>query len=113
MSFILNYNDIFERIENNFYFLIVFSRQYLNMWILGKPFLKKYHLIFEPDKKIILSYNEFSKNEKYNIILYIIIFFILFLILFLLVLIIKKYFLINKKVKAIELENSQNYMSID
>ena len=113
MSFILNYNDIFERIENNFYFLIVFSRQNLNMWILGKPFLKKYHLIFEPDKKIILSYNGFPKNENYNTLLYIIIFFILFLILFLLVLIIKKYFLINKKVKAIELEDSKNYMSID
>ena len=70
MSFILNYNDIFERIENNFYFLIVFSRQNLNMWILGKPFLKKYLLIFEPDKKIILSYNGFSKNDNYNNLLY-------------------------------------------
>ena len=113
MSFILNYNDLFEKIENNFYFLIVFSRQNLNMWILGKPFFKKYHLIFEPDKKIILSYNGFSKKRNFNNLVYIIIFFILFLIVFLLVLIIKKYMLIKNKVKAIELEDSKNYMSIN
>ena len=64
ITFILNYEALFERIGNNFYLLIVFSTQNLNNWVLGKPFFKKYQLIFEPDKKNTKS----LKNETVCIV---------------------------------------------
>ena len=40
-------------------------------WILGKPFMKKYQLVFELDKKIIGLYkeNNDSNNKGFNIYL--------------------------------------------
>ena len=111
ITFILNYEDLFEKIGNNFYLLIVFSRQNLNNWVLGKPFFKKYQLIFEPDKKNILSYFGFPKKEN-HLNSYIIFFIIFLLILFISLIIFKIFFFSSKKLKAIELEDTNNYMNI-
>ena len=65
-TFILNYNDLFIEINNKLYFLVYFNnldKSNFKYWILGKPFLKKFHFIFENEKKLIGFY-QFNKNYK-------------------------------------------------
>ena len=86
-NFTLTGNDLF--IENNgfYYFLIIFETTHSYSWIFGKPFLKKYQFVFDPDNKKIEFYNPnviIKKNSNYIKIL--IVFFlitIIFLIFFL------------------------------
>lgn len=62
------------------YFLILNSASNNNIWILGKPFFKKYHLVFNSDSKQIGFYQNVNfdnkndgSNEKNNTILYVLV----------------------------------------
>ena len=48
-TFNLDYNDLFIEINNKIYFLIVGKDMELNIWNLGKIFMKKYPFIFNED----------------------------------------------------------------
>ena len=65
-DFILNYNDLFKKKNNRFYFLIIHSSFSGGYWKLGKPFLKKYRITLNLDAKSINFYNVFSKNNNNN-----------------------------------------------
>ena len=80
--FELNYNDLFKKHGNVYYFLITFDTKIPYKVCLGVPFLKKYQFIFDQDKKIIGYYKDSKKTTKLHIS-YILIF-ILFIILILL-----------------------------
>ena len=56
-TFELNYNDLFKKINDEYIFLIWYKKGDENNWKLGKPFLKKYLLLFNYDEKIIGFYN--------------------------------------------------------
>ena len=56
-TFELDYNDLFIEYDNIYYFLIIFNRFNYNSWKLGRPFFKKYQLIFNQDLKYIGFYN--------------------------------------------------------
>lgn len=58
-TFILNYNDLFIKKEDFYYLLIVFGDYQNDIWILGKPFLKKYNIIFDIEKKVRRKNNIF------------------------------------------------------
>ena len=76
--FELNYHDLFEEIDNIYYFLIIYFPFSNNNFELGKPFLKKYQMSYNIDMSTIHFYKnnniiknnnkEFLKAEKKNII---------------------------------------------
>ena len=76
--FELNYHDLFEEIDNIYYFLIIYFPFSNNNFELGKPFLKKYQMSYNIDMSTIHFYKnnniiknnnkEFLKAEMKNII---------------------------------------------
>ena len=104
---VLNYKDLFIEKDNKIYFLIIFQKDN-KIWELGAPLFKKYPLIFDMDKKIII----FEKNKNTNYIIYFMIFLIILILMLVLFIfrIIKKR---NNRVKAIELDSevNENYLN--
>ena len=69
LTFEFNSKDLFYKSGNQIYFLIYFNDKKNVDWILGEPFLKKYLIGFDQDKKIILFLNDnFEKNNNENFI---------------------------------------------
>ena len=69
LEFTLTYEDLFIKENNEYIFGIVFDENKDNKyatWILGKPFMKKYPLIYDLDKKIIGTYIGNKEEEKKN-----------------------------------------------
>ena len=65
-TFILTYKDLFIEEKNDYIFSIVFDTNTNNKdgyWILGKPFMKKYSLVYDLDRKIIGLYKENNGGE--------------------------------------------------
>ena len=60
LTFEFNYKDLFKKIGNEFYFLIVFEK-YNTIWRLGNPFFMKYTFVYNGDAKTIGFYEK--KNE--------------------------------------------------
>ena len=83
VEFTLTYEDLFIKQDNEYIFGIVFDENKDNedaTWILGKPFMKKYSLVYDLEKKIIGTYKgnkeeekEEEKNDKYLSLLVLII----------------------------------------
>ena len=82
LEFTLTYKDLFIKENNEYIFGIVFDEtgNKDTPWILGKPFIKKFSLIYDLDKKTIGTYkgknlkNEEPKNPHKVLIILIIIF---------------------------------------
>ena len=102
-SFEFNYKDLFIQKDNQIYFLIVFRNEYsgIEYWILGKPFFKKYQLVFESDRKLIGIYIGKEKNQLN--VSWIIVFVLFIILIILIIYIINKYKNLPKKIKANEL----------
>ena len=68
--FELNYHDLFEEIDNIYFFLIIYFPFLDNNFELGKPFLKKYQMSYNIDMSTIHFYknNHKEKNKTKNII---------------------------------------------
>ena len=64
-SFVFNFNDLFLKIGNQFYFMVIFDKYSRNFWEIGFPFFKKYDIVFDEDNKIISYYNP-NKNIENN-----------------------------------------------
>ena len=66
-SFIFEFDDLFLKIGNKYYFLVIFEKYPGDYWIIGYPFFKKYELVFDGDSKTISYYNMDLINEiKYK-----------------------------------------------
>ena len=67
-TFELNYEDLFEEINNNIYFLIAknIGNFDIDIWKMGKTFLNKYQFSFNQDSKMI-SFYPHTNNYNYNI----------------------------------------------
>ncbi len=114
-NFTLNATDLFTIIPDNnrILFNVEFLENY-NNWVFGKPFFKKYQLIFDDERKIIKYYIE-KENENENIntqkdnktFIYIIIIIFLIIIFFILGFLSSKYIFnkCNKKNQALELND--------
>ena len=67
-TFELNYNDLFKKIsEEEYVFLISYSKEFKKTWKLGTPFLKKYLFFYNYDEKFLGFYNP-NINEEGNLI---------------------------------------------
>ena len=68
MTFEFDYNDLFELHDDKYYFLVL-MRKNSDIWFLGKPFFKKYQLIFNQDNKVIGFY-DYKKIISSNNVFY-------------------------------------------
>ena len=119
--FELNYEDLFKKYKNKYYFLIVEQNIYSNFnWKFGTPFLKKYELTFDQDRKTISYYlksndNNYvkSNNDKFNF-LWVIIFILAVVVVMLIYVLKKKIFLKlkGKKNKDIDFEGKTKYSKL-
>ena len=127
-KFNLSYKDLFiEDKPNKKYIFLIFNQKYFAGWILGTLFLRKYQFVFNEDYKTIGyykssyyfndNYNEINdkKMNKIKISKYIIIIILLFIFSFILILfgmiIQRKYFNKNRRIRANELEDNFTYES--
>ena len=118
LNFTLTYKDLFRKIGNYYYFLILFNED-IKEWNFGHIFLKKYVMVFDIDKKTIGYYYQGSKkneqnNKKYinytSVVMCIVFGFI---IVWLLLYIFYIRPIRNRRMRANELELSFNYSSSD
>jgi len=110
--FELTYEDLFIKSDDKIYFLCINEIKNYQRWVFGKPFFKKYNIIFDHNSKTIALYGNNTKG-KTNWILFewivVILLFIIFLIL--LYTLIRRYRLnhyksFEKKIKSDELNNT-------
>ena len=107
-TFILNYNDLFKEVNGKYYFLMYFKKEGTFTFQLGKPFLKKYLMIFNQDKRTIGFYKSIENNNN-SFFIWILIFFD-----FLIILLLGGYILIFKpgkfrKKRINEIEEEYEY----
>ena len=79
-TFNLTYEDLFIEKNGKYYLLMSFNKNHrLNEWTLGRIFMKKYEMIFDPENKLIGFYNDY-KGKSFNISFTILIIFIIIII---------------------------------
>jgi hypothetical protein len=107
-NFSLGYEDLFYEHENKVYFLVIFPIYGTDVqyWYMGKPFIKKYKLFLDKDRKIIGLYKNFQNNidddepneeEDKSYTKYIITIIVLAVVLIVSIISILYYFLVIKK----------------
>lgn len=118
-NFELDYKDLFMEKNDIYYFLVSCDYHIDENWKIGKPFLKKYHFVFDGSKKLAGFYdqskninnNETNKDSFFSIKAIIIIIFITINIILIPVFYyLAKRIYIRKKLNAKELNN--NYEDI-
>jgi hypothetical protein len=106
---VFGFDDLFLKIGNKYYFMVIFESYKNIYWILGYPFFKKYDIVFNEDSKTISYYTnnipEENKGESIALKIVLIIFLALILVAGLIVLgyYIGKYKFFTRKRKANEL----------
>ena len=120
-DFFFDYNDLFIKKNNKYYFLIAFRPSTNVNWIIGYPFFKKYEFVFQPDKKLIGTYiaypkgsinDDDDKNNKKNISIIFLICLVCLLFIVISVLAVFVYKLLKKRLKkkrANELDDNFDY----
>ena len=105
-TFTLDSNDLFVKELGKYYFLVYFFDKGENNWILGKPFFRKYQLIFDNDGKKIGFYNGYDKKSNLKIFLIILFLIIILILIFL----ITHYFKHNNRKRRFnELDDNYEY----
>ena len=118
-SFDFNIKELWM-VKNEYkYFMIIKSEDLEDLWYFGKPFFKKYQMVFEYDKKQIGLYTKMSNNQnenvnKSNIIYILIIVGLVIIIIGLGFLLIKSYINLPRMKRANELNDDEyEYNGID
>ena len=127
-TFNLTYKDLFiVDKKNNKYIFLMYAKGYSRYWVLGTPFLRKYQFVFNNDLKTIGYYRQVyynggnsddellreenkSKTVKTVVVVILVIIFS-FLLIFIGMIIQRKYFNKNRKIRANELEENFSYES--
>ena len=108
MTFTFNGEELFYKFQGKLYFLVYFTGSYRIEWIFGKPFLKKYITVFDPDQKLIGFYeNIFEKGNNY--LKYYLISFICFALGIFIGIFYYKNYKKQRKIRANELEDNFIY----
>ena len=121
LIFEFNGKELFKKMENKYYFKIIFPKDEIGLWILGKPLINKYSLVYDGEDKTIGFYDKkdeinINKNWKIELniskVLLIVILFIAFIFLVAITFYYlgKKYNLIRRKL-ANELDEDYYYDS--
>ena len=119
IKFVLTYKDLFKKIGNYNYFLILFNED-INEWILGHIFLNKYTIVFNTEKRTIGYYldplsesdNTSENKKKSNTYIIFIVLSVIFLLVIIGLLVYIFYFRPrNRKIRPNELEENFDYTS--
>ena len=97
-SFIFDYNDLFQVLNNKYVFLIFFNNVFAEKWKLGEVFRKKYNVFLNIDAKLFGFYILNSKKSEKNYLIFFIILLVLIIII-LSILLYKSYKKYNKRKK--------------
>ena len=125
-TFNLTYKDLFiVDKKNNKYIFLIMTKPYYSDWLLGSVFLRKFQFIFNEDSKTIGYYRYFPQNYEDNnkgslldtngskniktIFIFIAVIIVSFLLVFFGMIIQRKYFNKNRKIRANELEENFSY----
>lgn len=112
-NFTISINDLIYEKDDYVFFLLLSSSLQKNKWVLGKPFLKKYPFIFNPDSKEIGFYSSFllSGIRIKTVAVIAIIFSVVFIVVG--ILLARKKYKQHKieKQKALEMSNNPYYSS--
>ena len=126
LTFEFTYKDLFKKIKNKYYFLIVFERFVTGYWRFGKPFYSKYTFVYNGDAKTIGFYSKINeknyeenkerKNWKLELNTIKIIIIVILLIFFILIAIIISFYYgkncrSERKKRANELDDNFDYVS--
>ena len=111
--FVLTYKDLFIKYNNEYIFGIVFDEDVDSKdptWILGKPFMKKYELVYDLDRKIIGLYKEgkINSEEKSGVNIFLIILVVILIIVVIGLIYFIIYYLRKPKRRVYEL-NDENF----
>ena len=106
-TFQFDYKDLFIKVNNKYYFLIVFQLNGLK-WILGTPFMKKFQMVFDQDREIIGFYTSINDKKFFGFFQILSLFF-LFIIIILSFLYFRLLFKKTKKIRANELDENFDY----
>ena len=80
-TFTLTYEDLFIKIEDKYYLLILVKSYLAFNWELGQPFIRKFNFFFDADKKLIGYYSEFdNKDNNHFMKIFLIVLFIFIII---------------------------------
>ena len=111
--FELNYNDLFEQIDNYYIFKIIYFPFSCDNFELGKPFLKKYQMSYNVEMSTIHFYkknnrinNIFKKEKSQNIYILVI---LIILVVFCLGIYYKKFFHTKRKLRKNELNEDFDF----
>ena len=110
-EFILTYKELFIEENDEYIFAIAFDENVDKKdmtWILGKPFMKKYQLVYDLDRKIIGIYKDNIIGKNYSLIIIIVLLIFLLLVVLGLVIYIIYFLTKRRRKKAFEL-NDDNY----
>ena len=66
-NFTFTYEDLFQKSGDRWLFLIAFSENEKDYWKFGKPFFKKYHLVFDRQEKLMKLILNPSKLQLVNL----------------------------------------------
>ena len=113
--FELNYNDLFEQIDNIYIFLIIYFPFSCDNFQLGKPFLKKYQLSYNVDMSTVHFYkinntnnnNNIKKGDKSKNIIFL--FILIILVIFFIGIYYKKIFHAKRKKRKNELSEDYDF----
>lgn len=64
LTFEFTYKDLFKKINDKYYFLIIFEQNGEGAWRIGKPFYLKYTFVYNGDAKTIGFYQRKIENQK-------------------------------------------------
>jgi hypothetical protein len=122
LFFEFTYKDLFKKIDDKYYFLVVFKNFDSGSWNIGKPFYLKYTLVYNGESKAIGFYSKINLNnneKKSGTILFelnvftIIMLILLFLVFIFLIMILSycfgKKMNLMKKRRANELDDNYDY----
>lgn len=109
-TFNLTHEDLFYELEDRKYFLVLFYTDYRSLiyWILGEPFLRKFQIVFDQDKKLIGIYkpSKGSGGLGYWWILIVASVIIACLLAYIVIFVLKK----PRKKRALELDDDYEYV---
>ena len=109
--FELSYEDVFSNYNGKIYFLCINEVNKNEKWVFGKPFFKKYNIIFDHSAKTIGLYVKKKNKMNWIVIEWIIAIILLFVLIMLAFTLIRRYRLnhyksFEKKIKVDELNDS-------
>ena len=111
-TFVINLKELYEEINGLYYFMVFYDKLLPNKWTLGIPFLRKYQMVFNQDKKIIGVYTHIGNSINFGNILLNILIIILFLVIVILAFFYYKFFKKkNRKIRSNEIDDNYDYIS--